>query len=258
MSLSLGSIKLSIPLSEIQKLTNNPEWQKNIQIINQTLINAQTGLIAFFKKPEVQQTLIGIQNASIALNKYLNDPVVQKNLQNFQKLVVEIVNSQNFQKNYINNQKIANTENFTFFEESIRDEINVSEQLQSFETEEEKSRFLNFFLQFIFIIFTFHINNLETTSDFKETYIYYVNNIESKGITISRIHLREAPSFQSESIIVIPRNTPLKVYKEVTNRWVKVSVNINNIDLEGYVSEVYIKRVKNKYDFNSSLAVDDK
>ena len=182
MSLSLGSIKLSIPLSEIQKLTNNPEWQKNIQIINQTLINAQTGLIAFFKKPEVQQTLIGIQNASIALNKYLNDPVVQKNLQNFQKLVVEIVNSQNFQKNYINNQKIANTENFTFFEESIRDEINVSEQLQSFETEEEKSRFLNFFLQFIFIIFTFHINNLETTSDFKETYIYYVNNIESKGI----------------------------------------------------------------------------
>ena len=47
MYLSLGSINLSIPMSENQKLTNNPEWQKNIQIINQTLINAQTGLIAF-------------------------------------------------------------------------------------------------------------------------------------------------------------------------------------------------------------------
>lgn len=258
MYLSLGGINLSIPLSEIQKLTNNPEWQKNIQIINQTLINAQKGFINFLKNPEVQQTLISIQNTLIALNTYLNDPIVQKNLQNFQKLVVEIVNSENFQKNYTNNKKINNTENFTFFEESIRDEINVSEQLQSLGNEEEKSRFLNFFIQFIFIIFTFHLNNLETTSDFKEAYVYYVNNIESKGITISRIHLREAPSFQSESIVVIPRNTPLKVYKEATNGWVKVSVNINNIDLDGYASEVYIKKIKNEYDLYSFLAINDK
>lgn len=249
---------MSIPLSEIEKLTKNPEWQKNIQIINQILINFQTGLTSFFNKPEVQQTLIAIQNASIALNKYVNDPRVQKNLQNFQMLVVEIVNNQNFQKNYINNQKIDNNENFIFFEESIRDEINFSDELQSFENEEEKSKFLNFFIQFVFIIFMFHLDNLEVTSDFKETYVYYLNQIESKGITISRVNLREAPNFQSESIIVIPRNTPLKVYKEVTNGWVKVSVNINNIDLDGYVSEAYIKKVKNKYDLNSFLAVDDK
>lgn len=238
---------MSIPLSEIEKLTKNSEWQKNIQIINQILINFQTGLTSFFNKPEVQQTLIAIQNASIALNKYLNDPRFQKNLQNFQMLVVDIVNNQNFQKNYITNQKIENKENFIFFEESIRDEINFSDELQSFESEEEKSKFLDFFIQFIFIIFMFHINNLEVTSDFKETYVYYLNKIESKGVTISRVNLREAPNFQSESIIVIPRNTPLKVYKEVTNGWVKVSVNINNIDLDGYVSEAYIKKVKNKY-----------
>lgn len=249
---------MSIPLSEIEKLTKNPEWQKNIQIINQILINFHTGLTSFFNKPEVQQTLIAIQNASIALNKYLNDPRFQKNLQNFQILVVDIVNNQNFQKNYITNQKIDNKENFIFFEESIRDEINFSDELQSFENEEEKSKFLDFFIQFIFIIFMFHINNLEATSDFKETYVYYLNKIESKGITISRVNLREAPNFQSESIIVIPRNTPLKVYKEVTNGWVKVSVNINNIDLDGYVSEAYIKKVKNKYDLNSFLAIDDK
>lgn len=249
---------MSIPLSEIEKLTKNPEWQKNIQTINQILINFQTGLTSFFNKPEVQQTLIAIQNASIALNKYLNDPRFQKNLQNFQILLVDIVNNQNFQKNYIANQKIENKENFIFFEESIRDEINFSDELQSFESEEEKSKFLDFFIQFIFIIFIFHINNLEVTSDFKETYVYYLNKIESKGVTISRVNLREAPNFQSESIIVIPRNTPLKVYKEVTNGWVKVSVNINNIDLDGYVSEAYIKKVKNKYDLNSFLAVDDK
>lgn len=235
---------MSIPLSEIEKLTKNPEWQKNIQIINQILINFHTGLTSFFNKPEVQQTLIAIQNASIALNKYLNDPRFQKNLQNFQMLVVDIVNNQNFQKNYITNQKIDNKENFIFFEESIRDEINFSDELQSFENEEEKSKFLDFFIQFIFIIFMFHINNLEVTSDFKETYVYYLNKIESKGVTISRVNLREAPNFQSESIIVIPRNTPLKVYKEVTNGWVKVSVNINNIDLDGYVSEAYIKKLK--------------
>lgn len=249
---------MSIPLSEIEKLTKNPEWQKNIQIINQILINLQASLTSFFNKPEVQQTLMAIQKASIALNKYVNDPKVQKNLQNFQMLVVEIVNNQNFQKNYINNQKIDNNENFIFFEESIRDEINFSDELQSFKNEEEKSKFLNFFIQFVFIIFMFHIDNLEITSDFKETYVNYLNQIESKGISISRVNLREAPNFQSESIIVIPRNTPLKVYKEVTNGWVKVSVNINNIDLDGYISEAYIKKVKNKYDFNSFLAIDDK
>lgn len=249
---------MSIPLSEIEKLTKNTEWQKNIQIINQILINFQTGLTSFFKKPEVQQTLIAIQNASIALDKYFNDPDFQKNLQNFQKLVVDIVNNQNFQKKLINNQKVDNRKNFIFFEESIREKVNLSEELQSFKDEEEKSKFLNIFLQFIFLIFMFHIDNLEITSDFKETYVYYLNNIESKGITISRINLRESPSFQSESIIVIPRNIPLKVYKEAINGWVKVSVNINNINLEGYVSEVYIKRVKNKYDFNSFLAEENK
>jgi len=249
---------LSIPLSEIAKLTNNPEWQKNIQVINKVLVNVQMGLTSFFNKPEVQQTLVAIQNASIALNNYLNDPIVQKNLQNFQNLVVEIANNQNFQKNYINNQKTDNKENFVFFEESICNEINFSEQLPPFENDEERSNFLNFFLQFIFLIFTFHINNLEITSDFKETYVNYLNNIESKGVTISRINLREAPNFQSESIIIIPRNTPLKVYDESINGWVKVSVNQNNINLDGYVSEVYIKKVKNKYDINSVLAFDKK
>ena len=74
---------MSIPLSEIAKLTNNPEWQQNIKIMNQILINLHSGLTSFFNKPEVQQTFIAIQNAAIKFDKYLNDPIVRKNLEQF-------------------------------------------------------------------------------------------------------------------------------------------------------------------------------
>lgn len=106
------------------------------------------------------------------------------------------------------------------------------------------------------LIFNLYIKNLDEFNDFNEAYSFYINNIEAKAVTISRINLREAPSFQSKSLIVIPRNSILKVYKESESGWVKINYNHNNLDIEGYVSEAYIKKVKNKYDFNTLSSFD--
>lgn len=242
---------MSTPLNENKGFTINPELQKSLQTIAEALISFQNGLINFLQRPDVQEALKAIHKITIQFHKYLNDPSVQKNIVQFQRNIVSLVNSHSFQKEYFNNQYAESTNDFTVFEKSIRDEINFSEQLSSFPSEEEKTKFFNFFLRFIFLVFIFHISNLDKFTDFRESYIFYINNVDSKGVTISRINLRQEPSFESEPILVLPRNTVLKVYQETNNGWVKVSVNQNNLDIEGYVSEAYIKKIKSEYDFNS-------
>lgn len=247
---------MSIPLNEVAKFTNNPEWQKNIQLANQVLINLQTGLNSFFNKPEVKQTFDTLQKALDALNEYVKDPVFQKKLSNFQNLVLDVANKQEFQEK-LKNTQLNNEEIYSVFEQNLTNEINVAEELPDFKTEEEKNKYLKLFFSFILAFLMFHLENYEPAIDLKEAYFQHINNIDSHGITISRINLREGPSFQREPIIVIPRNTALKVYKESQNGWVKVSVNQNNINLKGYVSEAYIKRTKNTYDLNSFLPLGD-
>ena len=56
--------------------------------------------------------------------------------------------------------------------------------------------------------------------------------------------------------MVIPRNSILKVYKESNNGWIKVSFNQNNLDIEGYISEAYVKKIKNNYDLEVILDLD--
>lgn len=247
---------MSITLNEIAKFTNNPEWQKNIQLANQVLINLQTGLNYFFNNPEVKQTLDTLQKSLDALNEYVKDPAFQKKLANFQNLVLDVANKEEFQEQ-LKNTQLNNEEIYSIFEHNLTNEINVAEELPNFQSADEKNKYLNFLLQVVFFILMFHIQNLDTTSDFKETYIQYINNIDSRGVTVSRVNLRESPNFQSNVIIQIPRNSALKVYRESNNGWVKVSVNQNNIDLEGYVSEAYIKRVKNKYNVDDILKFED-
>ncbi|XZV36374.1 hypothetical protein ACT40Q_00595 [Acinetobacter baumannii] len=42
----------------------------------------------------------------------------------------------------------------------------------------------------------------------------------------------------------MPKDSILKVYNNSQNGWAKVQVNINNQDVEGYVSEAYIRRLE--------------
>lgn len=96
----------------------------------------------------------------------------------------------------------------------------------------------------LFFFFGFFYQNLDNFQDIHEAIVFFINQIDCKGITISRINLRNEPSFSSEVLLPIPKNSVLIIYDESHNGWVKVKVNLNNIDVEGYVSEAYIRRLE--------------
>lgn len=249
---------MSIPINELTKLTNDPEVQKNIQIFNQILLNFHTGLVSFFNQPEVQQTFIAIQNAAIKFDKYLNDPVVQKNLKQFSKLIMALSNDSSFQQEYIKRRAAAPIEEEIeeTFGDLIVSELSLPEQLNHLHKNDDKSNPLKIIILIFSLIFNLYINNLDEFKDFTEAYNFYINEVEAKAVTISRINLREAPTFKSDSLMVIPRNSILKVYKESNNGWIKVSFNQNNLDIEGYISEAYVKKIKNNYDLEVILDLD--
>jgi len=249
---------LSIPINELTKLTNDPEVQKNIQIFNQILLNFHTGLVSFFNQPEVQKTFIAIQNAAIKFDKYLNDPVVQKNLKQFSKLIMALSNDSSFQQEYIKRRAAAPIEEEIeeTFGDLIVSELSLPEQLNHLHKNDDKSNPLKIIILIFSLIFNLYINNLDEFKDFTEAYNFYINEVEAKAVTISRINLREAPTFKSDSLMVIPRNSILKVYKESNNGWIKVSFNQNNLDIEGYISEAYVKKIKNNYDLEVILDLD--
>ncbi|MDC5661618.1 SH3 domain-containing protein, partial [Acinetobacter baumannii] len=90
----------------------------------------------------------------------------------------------------------------------------------------------------------FCLKNLDQVHDAQEAINFFVNNIDCKAATISRINLRTEPSFSNNIILAIPKDSILKVYNNSQNGWAKVQVNINNQDVEGYVSEAYIRRLE--------------
>ncbi|MDC4724769.1 SH3 domain-containing protein [Acinetobacter baumannii] len=96
----------------------------------------------------------------------------------------------------------------------------------------------------ILIFICFCLKNLDQVHDAQEAINFFVNNIDCKAATISRINLRTGPSFSSNIILAIPKDSILKVYNNSQNGWAKVQVNINNQDVEGYVSEAYIRRLE--------------
>jgi hypothetical protein len=62
-------------------------------------------------------------------------------------------------------------------------------------------------------------------------------------VTTSAIHLRSAPDSESESKLIIPQSNLLKVYEGEHNGWVKISINLNGLDVEEYVCKDHIKRL---------------
>ncbi|HCJ6426516.1 TPA: SH3 domain-containing protein, partial [Acinetobacter baumannii] len=101
------------------------------------------------------------------------------------------------------------------------------------------------FLYILFFIFCFYIQNLDQFNDSKEAVNFFINSVECKGVSVSHVNLRSQPNITSDIIITIPPNSLLKVYEESNNGWVKVQVNINNLDVEGYVSAAYIRKLEN-------------
>lgn len=240
--------KLSIPLSEIAKFTNNPELQKNIQAWSEALGIVQKNLNTFLNSPEVQQSLTALNKMAINLHNYINDPVVQKNIRIFQNALVDIVNTKDFQDKFNEKSRVEKT--FTaemeVFEDLISQEIDIDDYFQDTSIPESKSKFEIAWrtLEVILVIYSLYFSHLDQFKDYKEAYVFYINDIESKAVTTASVHLRVAPDLNSESKFIIPQNNLFKVYEGDHDGWAKISININGLDEDGYVHKEHIKYLR--------------
>ncbi|MEH1712569.1 SH3 domain-containing protein [Acinetobacter pittii] len=252
----------SIPLSEIAKFTKNPELQRNILLANQIMIQVQKNLENFFRSPEVQTNLKAIQLAVQKLQIFLNDPIVKKNIESFLKNIVEVSNNNEFKSEYIKKRGGTNSaeEDTALFKSLIEERIEVPQAVlenpilnQDFDSKTVSP--ITWIITCFTLIFNLYINHSDSFKDFNEAYEYAINNVQAEGVTKTRINLREAPNFESEKLFVLPKETVLKMYKDSNNGWVKVSVIKDGVEVEGFVNEAYIKKLKNKYNLDDFFSI---
>lgn len=248
----------SIPLSEIAKFTSNPELQKNIQLANQIIIKVQQNLENFLRSPEVQNSLMAIHSSLQKLQIYLNDPIVKKNIESYLKTIVEISNNNEFKSEYIKRREITNSveEDTAIFKSIVEERIEappvvLENPILNQNIDGKTINPITWTLTFLTLIFNLYIGHLDSFKDLNEAYEYVINGVQAEGVTKTRINLRDAPNFESEKLFVLPRETVLKIYKDSYNGWVKVSVIKDGLEVEGFVNEAYVKKLKNKYDFDN-------
>ncbi|MDV7585562.1 SH3 domain-containing protein [Acinetobacter baumannii] len=146
--------------------------------------------------------------------------------------------------NYLNGEITPNDGDLNIFGQMIEKEVKLQDTSSITNNSDDFSDFKKDFLYILFFIFCFYIQNLDKFNDSKEAVNFFINSVECKGVSVSHVSLRSQPNITSDIIITIPPNSLLKVYEEANNGWVKVQVNINNLDVEGYVSEAYIRRLE--------------
>ncbi|MBN6535074.1 SH3 domain-containing protein [Acinetobacter pittii] len=196
-------------------------------------------------------------------NKHLNNSFINKYqlpnyLYEFQKQnnsIFKIFEKQEFIDRFIDEFINKNTDSYAVDVRTQEAELNVFGEMIRQEVEKlppssQDTSNLDFkqissgVLYAIFLILSFFTENHEFFKDIHEASVFFINQIDCKGVTISRVNLRNEPNFLSEALLTIPKNSVLIIYDESHNGWVKVKVNLNNIDVEGYVSEAYIRKLK--------------
>ncbi|MFP0263780.1 SH3 domain-containing protein [Acinetobacter pittii] len=196
-------------------------------------------------------------------NKHLNNSFMNKYqlpnyLYEFQKQnnsIFKIFEKQEFIDRFIDEFINKNTDSnaedvrtkeaeLNVFGEMIRQEVEKLPSSSQGTTKLEFKQISSGVLYALFLMLSFFTENHDFFKDIHEASVFFINQIDCKGVTISRINLRNEPSFSSEALLTISKNSVLIIYDESHNGWVKVKVNLNNIDVEGYVSEAYIRKLK--------------
>ncbi|ARG16089.1 TPA: SH3 domain-containing protein [Acinetobacter nosocomialis] len=157
---------------------------------------------------------------------------------------------ENFLKTFIN-EKTNNFEggsepqeaDINVFGEMIRQEVEIQAGSYQDDSNFDSVILVNGILHILFFVCLIYVTHLDQFSDFQEAVEFYINSIECKGVTKSEVDLRSAPNVASELILTIPKDSGLKIYNESQNGWVKVKVNLNGLDFEGYISEDSIHRI---------------
>ncbi|CAM0754772.1 SH3 domain-containing protein [Acinetobacter baumannii] len=195
-------------------------------------------------------------------NEFFKNSNISKNqlpdyLQIFQErnsTLFKLFEKQEFIENFIEtfiNEKPNNSEgelepqeaDLNVFGEMIRQEVEIQSDSYQGNSNFDPVILVNGILYILFLVCWIYVTHLDQFSDFTEAMEFYINSIECKGVTKSAVDLRSAPNAASELILTIPKDSGLKIYNESQNGWVKVKVNLNGLDFEGYISEDFIHRI---------------
>ncbi|MCF4554605.1 SH3 domain-containing protein [Acinetobacter baumannii] len=191
-------------------------------------------------------------------NSYINKYKLHNDLyklQNQNSFIFKLFERQEFIDNFIERFIDEGLDNFegdaepkevelNVFGEMIRQEVEAQPTSSQDGSNFDYKQLTNALLYALFLIVFFYAKNHDYFKDIHEAAVFFINQIDCKGVTISRVNLRGEPNFTSEALLTIPKNSVLIIYDETHNGWVKVKVNLNNIDVEGYVSEAYIRRLE--------------
>ena len=100
------------------------------------------------------------------------------------------------------------------------------------------AKYQQWLLDLLFLLYCFNFNKSALTTYFVESYVIFMHDIYQAHVT-TKISLRDQASINGIVLAEIPRNTMVNVYGNTVNDyWLKVSVDLDGIETEGYVQAI--------------------
>ncbi|MFW1857585.1 hypothetical protein [Acinetobacter defluvii] len=151
----------------------------------------------------------------------------------------------------IEQQNLDITKYYATFKDILED-YPISVQLQSkrcldanYKTNMFSSAIANYqkyLFDLLFVMYCFNFDNVDFTVDFIEDYLKFIHQIHVAWVT-TKISLREQATINSSILVEIPRNSFVKFYANPVNEyWVKVLFVHHDIEVEGYIQSIYLKK----------------
>lgn len=151
----------------------------------------------------------------------------------------------------IEQQNLDITKYYATFKDVLED-YPISVQLQSkrcldanYKTNMFSSAIANYqkyLFDLLFVMYCFNFDNVDFTVDFIEDYLKFIHQIHVARVT-TKISLREQATINSSILVEIPRNSMVKFYAHPVNEyWVKVLFVHHDIEIEGYIQSIYLKK----------------
>lgn len=105
------------------------------------------------------------------------------------------------------------------------------------------TRYQQWLFDLLFVLYGFNFNNYTFTTAFITSFLGSIHQSYPAYVT-TKISLREQPQVNSQIVLEIPRNAQIQVHGQKVNEfWLKVSFNVNAVEIEGYVQAIYIKPI---------------
>ena len=104
------------------------------------------------------------------------------------------------------------------------------------------AKYQQWLLDLLFLLYCFNFSQSVFNTYLIESYLIFMHEIYTASVT-TKISLRDQASVNGTVLIEIPRNSLVHVYGNIINDyWLKISIHINDLEIEGYVQAIYLKK----------------